>query len=47
VLTLIGAGLIGMRRGQAIEWPDSRGTCRKLRILDVTQPPREKNRGQD
>lgn len=38
VLTLIGAGLIGLRRGQAINWPDRSGRCRVLRILDVQQP---------
>jgi len=39
VLTLIGAGLIGLRRGQCIDWPDRKGRCRRLRILDVAQAP--------
>lgn len=38
VLSLIGAGLIGVRRGQFIDWPDRQGQCRRLRILDVVQP---------
>ena len=37
VLTLIGAGLIGLRKGQAIDWPDRSGRFRRLRILDVLQ----------
>jgi regulator of nucleoside diphosphate kinase len=41
VLTLIGAGLIGMRRGQSIDWPDRKGRCRRLRILDVGQTTRD------
>jgi regulator of nucleoside diphosphate kinase len=38
VLSLIGAGLIGVRRGQFIDWPDRKGRYRRLRILDVVQP---------
>ena len=38
VLTLIGAALLGMRPGGTIDWPDLRGRCRRLRILDVAQP---------
>ncbi len=34
VLTPVGAGLIGLRPGQAIEWSD-RGRRRRLRILGV------------
>lgn len=37
VLSLIGAALIGTRRGQSIDWPDRSGRWRRLHILDVTQ----------
>lgn len=37
VLSLIGAALIGMRRGQSIDWPDRSGRRRRLRILHVMQ----------
>ena len=40
VLTPIGAALIGMRRGEAIEWADLRGARRRLRIVGVAQPSR-------
>ena len=39
VLTPIGAALIGMARGAAIDWPDRAGRLRRLRILGVVQPP--------
>ena len=39
VLTPIGAALIGMPRGASIEWPNLAGEYRRLRILEVTQPP--------
>ena len=42
VMTLVGAGLIGMREGRAIEWPDRSGHVRKLRIAKVRQPSRDK-----
>ena len=35
VLTLIGAALIGLREGQAINWPDRSGKRRRLRIQSV------------
>lgn len=35
VLTPIGAALIGLRRGEAIEWADLRGARRRLRIVEV------------
>lgn len=35
VLTPVGAGLIGLREGQAIDWPDRDGTSHRLRILAV------------
>lgn len=38
VLTLIGAGLIGMQEGASISWPDKAGHVRMLRIAKVTQP---------
>jgi regulator of nucleoside diphosphate kinase len=39
VLTPIGAGLIGMRCGDAIEWPRRQGEDRRLQIVEVVQPP--------
>ncbi len=41
VLTPIGAGLIGMRRGSAIDWPNRQGQRRRLEIVAVFQPGRE------
>ena len=38
VLTPIGAGLIGMRTGATIEWPDRAGTVRRRRVEQVRQP---------
>jgi regulator of nucleoside diphosphate kinase len=38
ILTPIGAGLIGLRKGQSIEWPYRSGETRMLRILKVTCP---------
>ena len=38
VLTPVGAGLIGMRRGSTIDWPTRDGRFRRLRIIDVVQP---------
>ena len=38
ILTPIGAGLIGMRAGQSILWPDREGHQRWLRIISVVQP---------
>lgn len=35
ILTPVGAGLIGLRRGQSIDWPCASGRPRVLRILDV------------
>lgn len=40
ILTPIGAGLIGMRAGQSILWPDRDGQERQLTIRAVMQPPR-------
>jgi regulator of nucleoside diphosphate kinase len=38
VLTPMGAGLIGLRKGQSIEWPYPTGETRMLKILKVTRP---------
>lgn len=38
VLTPVGAGLIGLREGQAIDWPDRDGQPHRLRILGVRRP---------
>jgi len=41
VLTPVGAGLIGMRCGDAIDWPNRLGAYRRLRIVQVVQPGRK------
>lgn len=38
ILTPVGAGLIGLRAGQTIDWPDVEGRDHRLRILAVRQP---------
>ncbi len=38
ILTPVGAGLIGLREGQSIVWPDREGRERKLSIVKVSQP---------
>ena len=38
ILTPMGAGLIGLRKGQSIDWPYPSGDSRPLRILNVTRP---------
>lgn len=40
VLSLVGAGLIGLSPGQTIQWPDRDGHERLLRILKVEPPSR-------
>lgn len=40
ILTPVGAGLIGLRAGSAILWPDRDGQERALTIRAVLQPPR-------
>lgn len=40
ILTPIGAGLIGLRKGQSIDWPCAGGKTRELRILKVVGAPR-------
>ena len=37
ILTPVGAGLIGLRAGQSILWPDREGRERKLTIVKVMQ----------
>ena len=37
IMSLVGAGLIGLRAGQTISWPDRGGHIRPLRIVDVVQ----------
>lgn len=36
ILTPVGAGLIGLRAGQSILWPDREGHERELKIIAVT-----------
>jgi regulator of nucleoside diphosphate kinase len=36
ILTPVGAGLIGLRAGQSILWPDRDGHERELKIIEVT-----------
>lgn len=38
ILTSVGAGLIGLREGQSIDWPTPSGRQRVLRILKVARP---------
>lgn len=40
VMTLVGAGIIGIQEGASIEWPDRVGHVRKLRIARVSQSVR-------
>ena len=37
ILSLVGAGLLGLRTGQSINWPDRSGNNRLLRIIEVKQ----------
>jgi regulator of nucleoside diphosphate kinase len=39
ILTPVGAGLIGLKQGQSINWPSQNGRSRMLRILNVRRPP--------
>jgi len=39
ILTPVGVGLIGLREGQSILWPDRDGHKRKLTIVKVSQAP--------
>lgn len=38
ILTPVGAGLIGLAKGQSIDWPCPSGRPRVLRILNVARP---------
>ena len=38
ILTPMGAGLIGLAKGQSIDWPCPSGRARVLRILSVMRP---------
>lgn len=38
ILTPVGAGLIGLSKGQSIDWPDRDGHLRRLTIVAVSQP---------
>ena len=40
VATLEGAGLIGMRSGQTMLWPNLQGSLRELPVLQVERSPR-------
>jgi regulator of nucleoside diphosphate kinase len=40
ILTPVGAGLIGLREGQSILWPDREGHERELKIVEVAQAGR-------
>lgn len=44
MLTPIGAGLIGLRAGQIIDWPGRDGRARAIKVLDVVQKPLERGR---
>jgi len=35
ILSLVGAGLIGLRAGQSIDWPVQGGTLRRLTVVSV------------
>jgi len=37
ILSLVGAGLLGLRAGQSISWPNRDGHERPLRIIEVSQ----------
>lgn len=37
ILTPVGAGLIGLREGQSILWPDREGRQRRLKVVQVRQ----------
>ena len=37
VLSPVGAGLIGLKAGQSIQWPDRDGRLRALRVLKVSR----------
>jgi regulator of nucleoside diphosphate kinase len=38
ILSLVGAGLIGLSQGQTIDWPTQDGRLRRLAVLRVEAP---------
>ncbi len=40
ILTPVGAGLLGLRPGQSILWPDREGRERRLSVVQVERAPR-------
>lgn len=46
VLTNLGAGLLGLSPGQAIDWPDRVGGRRRLTVLSVDADRREESGGE-
>lgn len=38
ILSVVGAGLIGLRAGQSIDWPTQDGRLRRLTVKDVAAP---------
>lgn len=38
ILSLVGAGLIGLRAGQSIDWPVQDGRLRRLTVIEVRAP---------
>lgn len=43
ILTPIGVGLIGLRQGTSIAWPDRNGRVRRLSVIDVRPSLRGEN----
>lgn len=39
ILTPVGAGLLGLRPGQMIDWPDREGRPRELKVVAVERAP--------
>ncbi len=39
ITSLVGAGLVGLRSGQTILWPDERGTLCDLTVVQVEKCP--------
>ncbi len=39
VLSVVGAGLVGLSQGQSIDWPTQDGRLRRLTVLRVETPP--------
>ena len=37
ILSYVGAGLIGLKEGQSITWPDPSGALRKLTLVKVEE----------